>query len=709
MASSIDSLDRQFKSINQFVAAKSSQYKGLADVQRELADIDALFNARQLSLQIFSQFPLLADGLNNFFNIHQGLRQYYISKISELPDPVKNTSTNRPPTLSLKANSSIDRSAKIYNLSSTQVIRIGRDLQHQNDPRLLHVSLPTYQKLSSRHAEIQPVDCTTSASKTWQICDLNSTNGTYINGQKIKGCRTLQSGDTITLAYPHASEKAPEFIFEGESIDRASTSTDSTSRVDTDLVLMVVHPTQGLSEPEKRLVEQISKSSIFGFTIVADISGVKPEDSIYVRENLTSIQNWIKTQYPKLGNNVEIIELALSPFYPNAPASPLLPAVEKQFLQFALPFVNLAKNQGTNVLCSRISPKLQQQIQQIDRILDDREQVLKQEIQRTEASLNGNNVDYWRDRYTSSKKQIEEARDDFFRSAKMVSSRNKDEFSTEFVPNNFLQKTEDFVNKLEPVVNKLNGAVGIQLRSHRGREVHAVMLDFFQTELTQWGDREWEYIRRSIDGKGLEGLLRETYNSLNILPEFQLTNTFGSTISNLNFDPHFATSFNEAKLDISYGESSGDMFGGIAKIAMMSAQVAVSIGASVAQPPSPYTLMALMQGANTVSSLAGFIGTSLNRPQQQQLKLEQVVDSLKRTTANYYKNIARYLLNRVAQEISMAIDAEDRRFRKTRDATDEQMRKYFIELDSIAKSYKIRQEAFYKDRLAFDQIRCLSG
>ncbi|WOB45592.1 FHA domain-containing protein [Thermoleptolyngbya oregonensis NK1-22] len=692
--------------MNQFVSTRTS-YRCLTEVNHDLKRIAPLFNARQLSAQIFSQFPLLAEGVQNYFNAHQGLRQFYSSTILDLLVSATDASNSQAPTLILKDNTVVKQSEERYRLSSSQSLLIGRDLQHQNDTRMIHIPLPMYKKVSGRHAEIQPVSSISSSVQSWQICDLNSTNGTYINGQKIKGCQVLQPGDRITLAYPTASEKAPEFTFEGQNIASTSDNPDS-NQIDADFIFLVIHPTQPLSTSEKQLVDRASKAEISGLVIIADVSGTKPEDVSKITENLSSIQEWGEKNYPQLADNLDIVELPLYSFYPNTPSKPLEPAIEQRFVEFATPFIKLAKERGIELLANQISRKIQPQIQRIDQILSAAETALKNDMQRSEASLKGSSLEYWHDRYISSKKQVEESREDFFREARTVFSRHREDFSADFVPGNLLQKTEDFVNQLEPVVNKLNGQVCIQLQPQNRQDLHTTMMYFLQSELTQWGDRQWETICYSIEGQGLEGLARRAYQQLNFLPEFELANTFNPPAARLDFSSHFNTSFTEIKADISYGESSGDTFGGIARIAMLSAQAAISISASVSarQPVSPH---AVMQGANAASALVGLIGVSINRPQQQKLKIEQVVDSLRRTTSNYYKNVARYLLNRVAQEVASAIESEDRRFRKARDTTDEQVRRYLMELDNISRGYKTRQELLSKDRIAFEQIQRLGG
>lgn len=69
------------------------------------------------------------------------------------------------------------------------------------------IPLDTYTSVSRRHAVIRPL------RGEWVIDDLNSANGTFVNGQKIQGERVLKPGDKIHLALDGA-----EFLFEYEQI-----------------------------------------------------------------------------------------------------------------------------------------------------------------------------------------------------------------------------------------------------------------------------------------------------------------------------------------------------------------------------------------------------------------------------------------------------------------------------------------------------------
>lgn len=99
-----------------------------------------------------------------------------------------------------------------YSLSMLSEVTLGRD------PRC-HVALDSllYGMVSRRHALIRLIsDFQAEYSSQvnyelplWQICDLGSANGTYVNGQRLQGCHLLQMGDRIRLGHD-----GPEFTFE---------------------------------------------------------------------------------------------------------------------------------------------------------------------------------------------------------------------------------------------------------------------------------------------------------------------------------------------------------------------------------------------------------------------------------------------------------------------------------------------------------------
>lgn len=94
----------------------------------------------------------------------------------------------------------------LYPLSLTETMILGRDPHCQVvlDPLV-------YRAVSRRHAEVKPVLGFESpdGGRFWQVGDLASANGTFLNGDRLRDYRVLQSGDRITLG-----QNGPEFIFE---------------------------------------------------------------------------------------------------------------------------------------------------------------------------------------------------------------------------------------------------------------------------------------------------------------------------------------------------------------------------------------------------------------------------------------------------------------------------------------------------------------
>ncbi|MDX2256368.1 MAG: PrsW family glutamic-type intramembrane protease [Pseudanabaenaceae cyanobacterium bins.39] len=107
------------------------------------------------------------------------------------------------------------------------------------------IDMHHYGSVSRRHAEISPIYPTLgNQAKTyhWQICDLQSANGTFINGIHLSGCQELHQGDRIEL-----TKGGPQFIFElvdpsTSNIDNSWTEVVSASPSITDITFTQLLP-----------------------------------------------------------------------------------------------------------------------------------------------------------------------------------------------------------------------------------------------------------------------------------------------------------------------------------------------------------------------------------------------------------------------------------------------------------------------------------
>jgi RsiW-degrading membrane proteinase PrsW (M82 family) len=99
----------------------------------------------------------------------------------------------------------------IYALSDLSDLAIGRDPSCQ-----IIFDSARYGGISRRHAEV----CQSPESPSgWQICDLNSANGTFVNGWRVQGCQVLNAGDRIALG-----QGEPQLVFELQPISPAPQS-----------------------------------------------------------------------------------------------------------------------------------------------------------------------------------------------------------------------------------------------------------------------------------------------------------------------------------------------------------------------------------------------------------------------------------------------------------------------------------------------------
>ena len=91
-----------------------------------------------------------------------------------------------------------------YSLPTDREVAIGREPGCQ-----IVLDSTSYGGVSRRHVAIRPLSGPAGGAPVWEICDLNSANGTYVNGRRVQGCQILVNGDRITLG-----KDAAEFIFE---------------------------------------------------------------------------------------------------------------------------------------------------------------------------------------------------------------------------------------------------------------------------------------------------------------------------------------------------------------------------------------------------------------------------------------------------------------------------------------------------------------
>jgi hypothetical protein len=697
--SKLEKLAQSIHSTQQFITPRTNRYTALSEIVKQLDEVGTAAKTRKLSIKIFSRSPVSSQAIYSFLSSSALINQLYQLEISKLPINSAPEPVRRSPALTLQPNSVTGQQLSRYELTTAQSILIGRDQQSLSEyPKSQNtqlIALVNYKKVSSVHARVSSLVSTDLSTHTWQICDLESRNGTYVNGQRISDSRVLRNGDRITLAYPSASEKAPEFIFECQP-DLISDNSSSESALDCDLVFLAVDPKQELTNVEKQLIEQVSKAPIVSLVIIADLSGASTHEATSIRAGLSIIDNWIKVQHSSLIEKLDLSCLVLQPFYPNSANTSIGSNWQREYESLLKPLMILGKEHADAILASRLRLKLLSQFTRVEKVIAAQEAAFNTEIKQLEEMLSGQTLDEWREYIQKAFRRASDDREDLFRRVRNELSRSKNDQTRDFIPNSLMQRIDQFVNTFEPVVTRLNRQVCIQLQPKYADDTHVAMIQFCQKEISQWAEEEWKKACNFYGDGGLNGLLQRSYNTLNCLPSLSLSNPFNKPSSQIDVWSSMPGSFVEVQDYTSYYEGS-DTFVNAVKFAT---QAAIAAGMYFVNPVS-----AAVQAASLAASVMSVASSSLNRSQIQNLKLEQVIVGLRKTASIYYRIIAGYLLDRAIQEIGMSVDNEERQFRKALESADEQFKSHFNNLRVSIDGYRNRQLALDQDKSALEQIK----
>ncbi|PZO35623.1 MAG: PrsW family intramembrane metalloprotease [Pseudanabaena frigida] len=109
--------------------------------------------------------------------------------------------------------------AEIVATLGDRSVTLGRDPNCE-----IAIDINIYGSVSRRHAEIRPIFAK-QRFEGWEICDLDSANGTFINKRRLYSCYPLKHGDRIQL-----TQDGPQFVFELESNPETALETKFSNR-----------------------------------------------------------------------------------------------------------------------------------------------------------------------------------------------------------------------------------------------------------------------------------------------------------------------------------------------------------------------------------------------------------------------------------------------------------------------------------------------
>jgi len=691
-----------FQEIRKFAHVRINLSQVYQEIIQELDAISLYVNTNKLTIQVFSQSPPLSQGIYNFLTSNQSLQQFYQATISEFPTISSVAPTNLLPTLILKGNSASGQQETQYKLTSNQHILIGRDYQRlSQDMRGENaqlIALPGYSKISSVHAKIQGVNNASSNSLQWQICDHNSTNGTYVNGDRITGYRTLNPGDRITLAYPSPHEKGVEFIFHCPPSSPSSKNQDLKQLIQGNIIFLVATYQQLLTADEHFLLDLISQTQISGFILIVDISGANEQAIQKTDAELANLHNVLTVKYPAISDKYLLMKLILYPFYQQNPPTSLHPVTQQQFEQLYSVLMSLTQDKD-EIIFTRFTLRLNTQIYRIEELINQQQRILQESVQKIEVSLQHQSIDDWKERVRRAFTRVHEEKAEFFALSNHDFRRSSTDFIAPFISGGFLQKLKLFIEQLNPVVASQNGNIGIELQSPTNSDTHAAILQFCKNELNHWVTQEWNRI-----SSGLNSLIQDSYATLNCLPSFTLQNPFHQTLAQIDTQCSLQVSFVELQDSVYFQNAQSQQVTNNSSDNLLNFGIQAAMVGGIAAVSVP---IAMIQATGLARILIGLVGDHLSRDKLRALKLEQTVDSLKHNLFNFYQGIAKYMMDRVIQDINTALVTEDKQFRRGMEAIDEQFNVYFNQLRVTLENYQVKHNSLAQERILLEQIKHL--
>ena len=418
--------------MHKFLTATGAEDPTFKTVAGKLSSLSATLKAGQIKFQIVSQSPPLAYAVAKLVESSATLPALYQFQTTTLPGqsqrteiPIKAVEYARTelaaPEPVLLQFTDRDREKPIsHRLSKNGKLLIGRRPDCQ-------IQIPQqYSFASGHHAEIVPVPGADNSFGNWQICD-TSTNGTYINGQKISGCQTLHPDDRITLGYPEPTDRSAELIFKfeyniaspqpphGSAGNQTSDPNESLYKelIDCDILCLVINPTVPVSDTEKRLISRANQGRLFKTIAIVDVSAIAREPE-RVNHNIDAFKQWLKSQ--NLQGTVALQLIPLHPFYPSPePMTELAPNVQQECDRFRQFLEQLAIGQREEILMQRVSKKIKEQIAIIEQAYGEKEANLKTRIAKSIALPPVTDLDELDRQIRKTFKQVAENKEKSFR------------------------------------------------------------------------------------------------------------------------------------------------------------------------------------------------------------------------------------------------------------------------------------------------------
>lgn len=743
MSIKTDKLLQRLTELQKFVSERSvvatEQSTAYPAILSALERLETTLKQGKLVMQLVGADPAQVQALQKLLKTNSTLAAQYHFKIATLPQCGSLDRSELPGLILQPTPDSAADPPICYPLGlHPQVMGRHPDAQLRLPDRLGLVS--------GRHAEIRPVESIPQGNptpSTWQICDLNSRNGTYVNGERVHTYHPLQPGDSITLG---ASKPIPGVATFRLQIPQSTPASEETvhREWDADVLCLVVAADQPLTDSAQDFLLQSNSCPAIRMLIAA-MPGQKDER---IAANLTSLADWIDRQtncqtdrqtdrHMAAQSPVTLVPLLLDRTT-TANATVLSPQSQPEFEQVCQLLATTAASSASQpaALIERINASLTQQISQIEQALSAESAALKQHLQ---IAAEPKALDALKEKSQKAIAEAREEKDKVFRQIKQDLSQARAAILDSFSRKSILHQIQSFTDALHPTVLREGNYRRIHLHNDStGKDVQQEMHGLCRTVLVGWAKAEWQRINILYADHGLTGLNQRVQQTLREATPFQLDWVQASPP---DFDPQpiLDSSIVEPNFETRYrGDSMKDYFmkqmraplmqytflsGAIIGLGTVILQILKNIlhGGSQGSPAANTSTSSPTNSFLNFNALPGnwktplaflvvflcisglmyfFYSLNVSYQREEEFKREDAIAKIKKDLSNYYQSLAKSLVERLAQNMNALLETEEQKLAKAIDRIAEQFKLQItdakVNLDSYNKQLQKLQEAKLK-------------
>ena len=713
-----DKLSQTIENLQLFLGRKADEREDLADISRQLAQLNKILKQKKLTVQIVSQEPALAQATFDLTDAQKELKRFFQLKFDGIPNTPQQTVPQQCASLKLRQYLENSTGLQQYiELDSDREYFIGRSAESD-----ITIDGKLYQGVSWNHAAISPL-AEVGKETQWQVYDRNSTNGTFVNGERVRDARMLASGDVITLACPQSGAKIAELVFDirikalDSSIDK-----EYWDVLDCDLLMVVIDSKQQLTPEVKEFVERLDRTYISEQFLLVDTPDPKqePELAKVAEANLKAIESWVKNEIKEQG--FELVPLYLKPFYTEDFKGEVDSRQLKKQERFIKILGNIVKRQPENILAKRIAVKVVRAAEPVEPFLSQQQQELVDKLAQEERELKALSQVNLKE---ISKKAIAEAnqnKDRFFKQVKLDLAQSKAAFLDVYSKKSVVYQIQNFVDGLNPVVLNKNGQKIIQLNDNStdSDDINISLVRFCTDSLQTWSIEEWRNISHNYGNGGLEGLLQRIEQKIEVVPDLLSESPF-SAPEDIDVQNNFAISFAGTNCETSHKQKSLGAYimkqlrSQMMQIMMMLTLVLGFVGIKSSKNQMTQGLSNYFKQYPWLFGLfvCGIIFLLVNAyNSENDLKLEEAGIKLKKDLASYYQSFSKNLLDKVIQDITLNLELEDKKIADGLEIVSDaysdrliEVEKKQIQIKNNLEKYKEQQKSLATELAEFEKLK----